>query len=656
MLRLLSWTGCDKAASPEMRMFVPKQDSPASGAITMPPKHKRKQSGDNQDQSERKRAKIVEKNNSKPSSLVSALAPPVEVQTMNASPTMDGIPPSLSTPPDIKTEDSELEHSTGANTGATSIEDDKVATKRLDPLRNVIQTQLSLEILLKHKELRLIDQEIAKCQASLEQLRRCKEIPYPATQQPSLAVSNGTGAALRKGFPMPLPQSPPPWGVTDGPYARHYAKWLLPDARFDGGVDPEPVGRIPTGKSPMKFRSMRGSFEAPSASSSSRSNRGGKLKALPPGYGQPKEKATGPMIVKRKSDGLTVKLVCPDCGRHDFGSAQGFINHCRIGHGRSFASHDAAADACGEPVEVDESGAIVGAEPTATPTTGNVHPLIRSAKLLQPTPPKAYTQNTAPAPTAKSVSPNFKESALTPNLSDLVKSRGFGIDLDMLVTEAKTKVELSDVESDEEEDIDIPVQTAGQGRHPQVAMSKQPPKPTKSPMSSPLLSTSMTRTPNVRRNAIPQYDGAADDFIQHRPRGIHLPMTHSAGTDLQPSDPSPTSESNQAPSLVDDDEEYEAHSPTSSSVSDEHDDGEVVFEVQGDDDDARTVLHAPEFQGSQPGCAQPARPATHARRPSAIRRHGEDREEKHVSFVSPSPARDMPMGRQSADRKKRKVQ
>ncbi|KAJ9638703.1 hypothetical protein H2204_004179 [Knufia peltigerae] len=625
----------------------------------MPPKHKRKQSGDNQGQSERKRAKIVERNNSKPSSLVTARAPSAEGQTVNTSITMNDVPASLPTPPDIKIEDSDLETTAStSNTRATSIDDDTVSAKRLDSLRNVIQTQFGLEILLKHKELRLIEQEIAKCQTSLEQLRRCKEIPYPASQQPSLAVSNGTGAALRKAFPTPLPQSPSAWGVTDGPYARHYAKWLIPDARFDGGVDPEPMSRIPTGKSPMKSRSMRGSFEAPSASSSSRSNRGGKLKALPPGYGQPKEKATGPMIVKRKSDGSMVKLVCPDCGRHDFGSAQGFINHCRIGHGRSFASHDAAADACGEPVEVDESGAIVGAEPTATSTTGNVHPLIRSAKLLQPSPPKTSIQNGFAATTPKSISPDFKESTLTPNLSDLVKNRGFGIDLDILVTEAKTKVELPEIESDDEEemDVDVPVQAAGQGRHPQVAMSKQPPKPTKSPMSSPLLSTSMTRSPNVRAGAIPQYDGAADDFIQHRPRGIHLPMTHSAGPDLQPSDPSPTSESNQAPSLVDDDEEYEPHSPTSSSVSDEHDDGEVVFEVQGDDDDARTVLHAPEFQSSQPSCAQHARPATHVRRPSAIRRHGEEREEKHVSFVSPSPARDMPMGRQSADRKKRKVQ
>ncbi|KIW52783.1 hypothetical protein PV05_08404 [Exophiala xenobiotica] len=660
MLRLLSWTGCDKAASPEMRMFVPKQDSSGSGAITMPSKHKRKQSGDQQGQSERKRAKVAERSNQKPALISSAHAPSMssEVQTNNASPSASESPSFLPTPPDIKMEDTELKD-VSLDSKETPAPTDAVAAKRLESIRDVIQTQISLEVLLKHKELRLIDQEIAKCQASLEQLRRCREIPYPATQQPSLLVSNGTGAALRTAFPTPLPQSPAPWGVTDGPYSRHYAKWLLPDTRFDGGVEPETLSRVPAGKAPMKSRSMRGSFEMPPTSSNSRSGRGGKLKALPPGYGQPKEKATGPMIVKRKSDGLTVKLICPDCGRHDFGSAQGFINHCRIGHGRSFASHDAAADACGEPVEVDESGAVIGAEPTATPTTGNVHPLIRSAKLLQPSPPKNGSQlpkSPPPDPArTKDVSPDFKGSVLTPNLSDLVRSRGLGIDLEGMVSEAKTKVELPDCGSDEDEmDVDIPMQTTAQGRHPQVAGSKQPPRSTKSPISSPLLSTNMSRTPNTRAE-LPQYDGSGDTLVHHRPRGMHLPMTQPQATDLQPSDPSPTSESNQAPSLVDDDEEYEPHSPTSSSVSDEHDDGEVEFEIQGDDDDARSVLHGPEFHPTQPSCAQPARPTTHVRRPSAIRRHGEEREEKHVSFVSPSPARDIPTARQGGDGRKRRT-
>lgn len=634
-------------------MFVSKQDSPGSGALNMPSQHKRKQSADHQSQSERKRSRVVEKktHQTAPSDSARALSTDVSTDKMTAS--TNGPPSFLPSPPDLNMDDVEMNDAMPAEKDS--------ATPRREAIRNVIQTQLSLEILLKHKELRLIDQEIAKCQVSLEQLRRCSEIPYPATQQLSMAVSNSTGLALRSSFPTPLPQSPAPWGVTDGPYARHYAKWLMPDHRFDGG-EPEPTRMIAAGKAPTKSRlSTRGTLvDAPPTSSNARAQRGGKLKALPPGYGQPKEKATGPMIVKRKSDGLMVKLVCPDCGRHDFGSAQGFINHCRIGHGRSFASHDAAADACGEAVEVDGSGAVVGVEPTPTSATGNVHPLIRSAKLLQPSPPRTWTTTSSVGsqkqPTdlqSKDVSPCFTASALTPNLSELVKNRGLGLDLLEMVSEAKSKVEFPDSDSDEDEmDVDIPMHNTAQGRHPQVAGTKQP-KPTKSPMSSPMLSSSIPRpSTNLRGGALPQYDGPTDTFVHHRPRGMTLPMTRTNAAELQPSDPSPTSESNQAPSLVDDDEEYEPHSPASSSVSDEHDVGEVEFEVQGDDDDARSVLHGPEFQ---PNCAQPARPPTHVRRPSAIRRQGEDREEKHVSFVSPSPARDLPVARQGGDRKRRKA-
>ncbi|EXJ58680.1 ADA HAT complex component 1 [Cladophialophora yegresii CBS 114405] len=644
-----------------MRMFVSKQDSPGSGSLAMPVAgHKRRQSGDPQGQADRKRARTVERqqNATLPAlangTLTADLAPGISKTTAS---TTDNPSSYLPSPPEAKMDESELRAIDSAVNGAES--------DRLESIRNVIQTQISLEILLKHKELRLIDQEMAKCQAALEQLRRCHEIPFPGTQGLSSAVSNGTGPALRTSFSTPLPQSPAPWGALEGPYTRHYAKWLLQDPRFEGG-EVEQVVSTPVGKSPMKFRSQtRGSFaETPQTSSQSRTQRGGKLKSLPPGYGQPKEKATGPMIIKRKSDGATVKLVCPDCGRSDFGSAQGFINHCRIGHGRSFASHDAAADACGEPVEVDESGAMIGVEPVLTPTAGNVHPLIRSAKLLQPTPPRTASQTTirnTKSETAKAkVSPEFKASTLTPNLSDLVKGRGLGIDLQELVSDAKTKVELPESDSEDDDmDIDVPMQNTPQGRHPQVAGSKQPPKPTITPLSSPLVSSSMLRsTANLRGGGVQHFAGAIGAIgasTQPRPRGMTLPISDNSPTDLRPSDPSPTSESNQAPSLVDDDEEFEPHSPSSSSISDEHDIGEIDFEVQGDEDDARSVLQGPEFQ---PTCTQAARPS-HARRPSAIRRHGEDREEKHVSFVSPSPARDTPQPRVSAgvsgDCRKRKV-
>lgn len=654
MLRLLSWTGCDKVNSPDMRSFVSKQDSPGSSSLTaMAGLHKRKKSGDHQGQADGKRAKTVENHQrATGSALMAANIVPTSAPAIyepKPSP-MDCSPSNLPSPPETM-EKSKIHQLPPAPEASDSV--------RLESIRNVIQTQIGLEILLKHKELRLIDQEIAKSQASLEQLRRCQEIPFAGSQSLSLAVSYGTGPALRASYSAPLPLSPAPWGIQDGPYTRHYAKWLLPDSRFEGG-EPEALVTTPVGKSPMKFRSQtRGSFtETPQTSSQSRAQRSGKLKSLPAGYGQPKEKATGPMIIKRKSDGVTVKLVCPDCGRSDFGSAQGFINHCRIGHGRSFASHDAAADACGETVEVDESGAMIGVEPTVTPTAGNVHPLIRSAKLLQPTPPRraapvSSSSDALETIKRKQVSADFRESAVTPNLSDLVRGRGLGLDLQNLVADARTKGELPDSDSEDDDmDVDMPMQNTGHGRHPQVAGSKHPTRPTKAPMSSPLLSSSMlSSTTSLRGGGSPHVEDSTTSASQHRPRGMILPIADSPSTALRPSDPSPTSESNQAPSLVDDDEEFEPHSPSSSSVSDQHDIGEIEFEVQDDDDDARSVLRGPDFQ---PTCAQPSRP-THARRPSAIRQHGEDKEEKHVSFVSPSPAREIPHARAGAERKKRKA-
>lgn len=52
------------------------------------------------------------------------------------------------------------------------------------------------------------------------------------------------------------------------------------------------------------------------------------------------------------------RLECLDCKRSDFSSAQGFINHCRIAHQREYASHEAAAFACGQTVEETDEGFI----------------------------------------------------------------------------------------------------------------------------------------------------------------------------------------------------------------------------------------------------------------------------------------------------------
>ena len=53
--------------------------------------------------------------------------------------------------------------------------------------RQVIESQFNLEIRLKHNERRLIDQELAKCQAALEQLVQCYLVPHP-TSEPFFSI------------------------------------------------------------------------------------------------------------------------------------------------------------------------------------------------------------------------------------------------------------------------------------------------------------------------------------------------------------------------------------------------------------------------------------------------------------------------------------
>ncbi|KAL2817872.1 hypothetical protein BJX63DRAFT_419487 [Aspergillus granulosus] len=510
--------------------------------------------------------------------------------------------------------------------------DNEKATPRkvdVDRLRETLEAQLSLEVLLKHNELRLIDQEIAKCQVALEQLRRCAEIPYPGSQAAGLSqsVSAGTGVSVWGPGNGPAPLSPAPWGVVDGPYTRHYSRWLLPDPRFNGG-EVEPATPMGAGAmTPMEGRSTRGNpidsaYLAGKTTRPQRGSTGAKLQSLPSGYPAPKERA-GPMIIRRKSDNVLVKLVCLDCRRDNFSSTQGFINHCRIAHNRNFASHDAAAVASGEPVEVDEAGAVVGgkSEPTTGVSPGFVHPLIRSAHVIESAPrtPSASDSSkrasqsrslsavetpriTPPQTPLKPKTPTmagasneaFTASEDTPHLSSLMKLRGVGLDLSQLVGESKTTVDLDGYSSEESESESEPTpsaeakasskplatragrqpmrttasQTASQRPDGHKGVDKPNPKPlsleTMTPPRPPVPYQSPYAPTDSQMNGLPEVDGV----------------------ELSPN----TAESNQAPSLVSDDDDFEAGSESDSPgpSSSEAEDGEGDFSLVDveDDDDA----------------------------------------------------------------------
>ncbi|KAK4695597.1 ADA HAT complex component 1, partial [Lecanoromycetidae sp. Uapishka_2] len=573
-----------------------------------------------------------------------------------------------------------------SETNVTSDQQGSV-TKRSPPrvvsaaiLRDSIEAQFGLEILLKHKELRLIDQEFAKCQVAMEQLRRCQIIPYPAissTYEDLRAASTGSGAAFDNRAPYASP-----WGVTHGPYTRHYQRWLIPDASFDDTVPQEQLP-LPRGKT-LPDRATRGSkSEAGSLAGVSRSQRGSnsaRLKALPHGYPEPKEEK-GPMIVKRSSDGKMVKLVCLDCRRSNFNSAQGFINHCRIAHSRQFLSHDAAIEASGEELDAEAEGGLgeVNGSAQATASAGLVHPLIRSAYSVRNhgTPSESATssrrkksQATAAAPVQVStphtpsqvmsiphhvgpIAPSsvskpavpFNPSPQTPHLSALLARMGSAVDLDEAVTAATTRPDvdltLSDDEGPEElddvtEQPEVPQSRSTRGvlrggEYPIRSRSTSPSEmsPTVSGLSKPVLQ----RPPHLSSIArhVPY---ASPHPTNHEQPGDHdiSMLDQQSPFNLSPN----TIESHTAPSLVSDDGDYdnthsESESPSDAEGADD-DDHYIHAEVMDQDDmdlgggssDHHLGL------GGKPHSPTARRRSSAMRPPTAIHN-----EERHVSFASP---------------------
>ncbi|KAL8631337.1 hypothetical protein Q9189_002936 [Teloschistes chrysophthalmus] len=490
-----------------------------------------------------------------------------------------------------------------------------------DQLQQTIEAQFNLEILLKHRELRFVDQEIAKCQVALEQLRRCQVIPYPALSsswEDMQAVATGRGLAQENPA-----QHGPPWGVTSGPYTRHYQRWLIPDESF-GDLVP---GAMQSSQSTNTFsdRAVRASTAGKSnLANKSRSQRGAvntRLKSIPHGYPEPKEDK-GPMLLKRSTDGQMVKLVCLDCRRSDFNSVQGFINHCRIAHSRNFQSHDAAAIACGEEVELDQAGGVVGE--TSTPVTsgaGLVHPLIRSAhvaRLNAPTPAMLFPtrqtsvtptpthslpptaaeveiprQEVAPEPIEAPAPPSssFKASSHTPHLSALFVRLGRGGDLDEEVSEAKTKMDIDSFMPSDDEGEDEEPETPQLLGGPPSHSTRGPVRPDHA-LNPPATASTSTNTesapvalpPKPRshkpKDLAPLASHPTDTFPPMHLRGAGGPSRSSHPTTMDRSKPIPDNNSpstpnfspnatgpHQAPSLVSDDDDVEnTHSECSSSA------------------------------------------------------------------------------------------
>jgi ADA HAT complex component 1 len=426
-------------------------------------------------------------------------------------------------------------------------------------LQKAIEAQINLEILLKHNELRLIEQELAKCQIGLEQLRRCSLIPFPGTEGLSLDLSGGVGSALQPPAGHTEPQYAAPWGVTDGPYTRHYAKWLIPDAKFDPVSEhafsqQQSQGYYGVGEG----RTTRGSFAELGSTGKARTSRTstGTLKLQALGENPTPAPKIDPLLHKRSTDGQWVRLYCAACGHSNFSNTQGFLNHCRIKHGQVFKSHDQAALSCGVPVDIDEAGApltTTATEPTATPTTapaitfpavsapGVVHPLIRAnPDVLAKDVHRDYNKPRDEVKPKQSAA-GFSESPSNPYLSELLRQRGYNGNLQAMVDTASSKVDLDAVETSDDDLPDSADQTPIVAKPSPLARL-----PASSPVVTPASRSSLGRPANQRGH-------------QNAPAHLPIPFSNSIHGSVHHMPGSPvelsphTVESN--PGLVSDDDD-----------------------------------------------------------------------------------------------------
>lgn len=332
-----------------------------------------------------------------------------------------------------------------------------------------IESQLNLQILSKHNELRLIETEIGKAETMLEQLRRVRIIPYPGHESSPISIDEaitGGGLPLKSEPGISQPQHAPPFGATDGPYSRHYEKWLIPHEAFD----------------PTPARLSRNLVSGPTPIMRKKSSLDDQTSAR-----QPKRISTSqivqlptvtisvdgsPLLVVQREDGEWVKVVCRVCGKQNAANLQGFTNHTRIAHSITYANHKEAIKECGQTLDDHETAQVSTAtsaqmtpsvqSPTVQPRLGrtSIHPLTfgesaRQSKSAQRTVNNLSESHwraslpatpTSASPPVSATSSSFVASPHTPHLSRKLAGLGSTINLHQLVTSSKVRIDLDQVQ------------------------------------------------------------------------------------------------------------------------------------------------------------------------------------------------------------------
>ncbi|RDW26889.1 hypothetical protein B0I71DRAFT_130159 [Yarrowia lipolytica] len=197
--------------------------------------------------------------------------------------------------------------------------------KRKSPqvnMRSIIEQQFDLEILLKHRELRTIEDRIAQVQTLMVQMRKLHNNTHSVVSGEPRDFVQRYAHYLKDKEAVPAEGTP----VANASAAHH----VVDDPTHTNNLNTHPALQ---GLEPPTRR-----IRHPTAKLASNGGYIGRGNVMP--------------CIYRRPDGVLVRLVCKDCDRSNFGSTQGFINHCRISHARDYGSHDSAAMACG--VEIEE--------------------------------------------------------------------------------------------------------------------------------------------------------------------------------------------------------------------------------------------------------------------------------------------------------------
>lgn len=334
-----------------------------------------------------------------------------------------------------------------------------------------IESELNLQILSKHNELRLIETEIGKAQIMLEQLRRVRIIPYPGHMSSPISVDNtvtGDGPAMKSEPGMSQPQHAPAFGSTDGPYSRHYERWLIPDEAFD----PSPAResrKITSGPTPVMRKKSSLDDQIPARQPKRVST--SQIVQLP----TPTISIDGiPLLVVQREDGEWVKIVCKICGKLDAANLQGFTNHTRIGHTMTYRNHKEAIRECGQPLDDYEAAQVssaTSAQASAAPSLPSsamqprsgrtsIHPLILGDSTRQSKSAQRIVNNlndsdwrsslpatpTSATPPVSATSSSFIASPDTPHLSRKLAALGSNINLHQFVMSSKVRIDLDQVQ------------------------------------------------------------------------------------------------------------------------------------------------------------------------------------------------------------------